>query len=643
MKKQVFILLITVICTAVFAKVSSDEAIARLQKVSKTDFPEASYITVDNEIIDLDETCKGQYYTERYKRVLTEKGRKDNELWFFYDTMYDTLFVKTIEIFKASGERIKLNPDDILSVQTNAFDKFSNIYSDNGKVLTGTLPNLEIDDIVRTVSVRTVHNTRMENNFFTEISVNSYEPALHQYLEINAPGSVKLNIHHLNKSGDYVTYDEKTEKGVKSYKFNVNSAHQIIYEPGMENPDEFTYRIIITTLDNWEQLSKWYYGLVAPHLEINDDIIAKTNELTAGCKTREEKAQKLYYWVARKIRYLGVDKEDYKPGYEPHDAAYTFSTMGGVCRDKAALLVAMLRIAGIEADPILIANGYKLNPEAPVMWFNHAVAVSYDENGEPEFFYDPTDENTKELFPQYLEDCSYIIASEKGETLRTVPLSGSEKNRTDIKTYMKIDKENKAESKINFSYFGLADGFFRSYMMNINELKKREMIESVLSKVHPFAKLKNYKISDPKDTEKYMTVEIEFEIPDYVTDNGEILIMPLEAYKFSLSFIYNYQLQAFNMSSRRYPFKLPNTYSIRIEEKTEFPYDIKTVSLPEVKSLDLHGIKFTSESEADHRSINIKTGFSIDQIHFKQKDFIRLKEEIARLASYSKLYLILEK
>ena len=42
-------------------------------------------------------------------------------------------------------------------------------------------------------------------------------------------------------------------------------------------------------------------------------------------------------------------KELNAPGYEPHDADYTFSNLGGVCRDKAALLVTMFREAGIDA------------------------------------------------------------------------------------------------------------------------------------------------------------------------------------------------------------------------------------------------------------------------------------------------------
>ena len=43
----------------------------------------------------------------------------------------------------------------------------------------------------------------------------------------------------------------------------------------------------------------------------------------------------------------------------------TFGKKYGVCRDKAALLVAMLREAGLQAYPVLISVGTKRDPEVP--------------------------------------------------------------------------------------------------------------------------------------------------------------------------------------------------------------------------------------------------------------------------------------
>ena len=72
---------------------------------------------------------------------------------------------------------------------------------------------------------------------------------------------------------------------------------------------------------------------------------------------------------------MGLTMEDTSPGYAPHDVSITFDNRYGVCRDKAALLTAMLRIAGHNAFPVLIHAGAKLDPEVPQPFFNHAVVA----------------------------------------------------------------------------------------------------------------------------------------------------------------------------------------------------------------------------------------------------------------------------
>ena len=45
----------------------------------------------------------------------------------------------------------------------------------------------------------------------------------------------------------------------------------------------------------------------------------------------------------------------------------------GVCRDKAALLVSLLRTAGLNSYPVLINVGTKMDPDVPDPFFNHAI------------------------------------------------------------------------------------------------------------------------------------------------------------------------------------------------------------------------------------------------------------------------------
>ena len=85
---------------------------------------------------------------------------------------------------------------------------------------------------------------------------------------------------------------------------------------------------------------------------------AKARELAAG-KSTQEIIEALFTFVSQEIRYMGITTEEEAPGYEPHDVSITFENRYGVCRDKAALLASMLRIAGVDAFPVIIMAGPK--------------------------------------------------------------------------------------------------------------------------------------------------------------------------------------------------------------------------------------------------------------------------------------------
>src|SRR2546429_5269404 len=99
-------------------------------------------------------------------------------------------------------------------------------------------------------------------------------------------------------------------------------------------------------------------------------MVKKVGERTAGAGTDMDKIKAVFYHVAQKIRYMGLTPEKDRPGFEPHDVKLTFDNKYGVCRDKAALLVSMLRGAGFKAYPVLVNVGAKRDPEVPEPSFN---------------------------------------------------------------------------------------------------------------------------------------------------------------------------------------------------------------------------------------------------------------------------------
>ena len=157
--------------------------------------------------------------------------------------------------------------------------------------------------------------------------------------------------------------------------------------------------VLVSTAKSWEDVSRWYWNLCLPHLEATNEAISnKVAEIVKSLDGEDEKIRAIFKFVSQEIRYMGLTLEEESPGYAPHDVHVTFDNRYGVCRDKAALLVAMFRIAGIKAYPVLISVGPKMDADVPLPYFNHAiVAVETSNGGEGGgcMLMDPTNENKK--------------------------------------------------------------------------------------------------------------------------------------------------------------------------------------------------------------------------------------------------------
>ncbi|MCK4979779.1 MAG: hypothetical protein KAS62_05245, partial [Candidatus Delongbacteria bacterium] len=260
------------------------------------------------------------------------------------------------------------------------------------------------------------------------------------------------------------------------------------------------------------------------------------------------------------------------------------------CRDKAALLTAMLRIAGVGSDVILISSGSRLNPIVPKIWFNHAITVSYDDKGEPEFIFDPTNENTKDFLPKYEEDNSYLIASEKGETLRTTPVSPPADNNSTVNINLEITG-NSATGDIQYLMTGLGDTIARSRIDNSTNHQIKNLLSKMLGNINPSIELIEYTYTDPKNKEEDMKVEMKVKIENFIDTSNDHVFIPFDVSKLRIHFLYDYILRPFSMQKRNFDFKMGGTSSLDTNLSLKFDKNIDDISFPKVEDLDYQGFK----------------------------------------------------
>jgi uncharacterized protein DUF3857/transglutaminase superfamily protein len=151
----------------------------------------------------------------------------------------------------------------------------------------------------------------------------------------------------------------------------------------------------------WADIGRWYEGLLATVPRAAEPVRATARELTAGVAGKRERLAALLAFLRRQVRYVAVEVG--VGGYRPAPPQAVLERRWGDCKDKALLLVDLLREAGIEAHPALVlsADDDRVDVEFPSPnQFNHVIvavpADGVEAPGDPVgggfLFVDPTQE-----------------------------------------------------------------------------------------------------------------------------------------------------------------------------------------------------------------------------------------------------------
>jgi hypothetical protein len=174
--------------------------------------------------------------------------------------------------------------------------------------------------------------------------------------------------------------------------------------------------VYFTTIKDWEAISRWWTDIAKSKYDVSDALHAEIESLISGKATDTEKIDAIYHFVAQKVRYMGLGTGK-KKGFEPKPVSETYETRYGVCRDVAALMVAMLRDADIDADIVLTGAGYEMERELPTLSFNHAIVAVNNDDGSITYA-DPTIENSVDWLPAVEAEQQVLVCTSEGKTLK---------------------------------------------------------------------------------------------------------------------------------------------------------------------------------------------------------------------------------
>ncbi len=544
----------------------AQDVIERSKTVTPAKYPDADVVIVAQQAwTEYAEDGTYVEWFEQYVKVLTEKGRRRHRtITSSFTIPYNTTRFALVEVITKDGGIRTIDVEKNSREMVDSSQMASNIYNPNDRLLQVSIPGLGIGDTVHFITHDEFVKARMAGEFSDFSTFEGIDPVVYDRITIIAPESKPLrSIALKNEIPGSVQYSKTDHEDAVVYQWIARDIPRAFEEPEMPPLYTQAQRLLVSTIPDWETVSRWYWNLSAPHLEkTTGEMRSTVRKLITGKKTRTERIEAIFFWVSQEIRYLGITAETEAPGYEPHPVSMTYDRRAGVCRDKAALLVAMLRMAGIEAYPVLIMNGPRKDPEVPQPFFNHAIAAVRNKDGSY-ILMDPTDENTRELLPSYLNNQSYLVARPSGETLKTSPVDPAENNMMRISTTATLDARGVLRATTTLTYEGINDNAYRGYFAMLSDHERRNHFEKALRKVVPAASLKGLSLKPDHmlDTGSPLVATLEFTIENYPVKGSGLTLVPVFRFGDTIG-LTNHLVSRMGLKERKYTYVTETTCGV---------------------------------------------------------------------------------
>lgn len=381
----------------------------------------------------------------------------------------------------------------------------------------------------------------------------------------------------------------------------------------------------------WEDIGKWYAQLTSDRRQVTPAIQAKANELTAGKTSELDKIRAIAAYMQRDIRYVAI--EIGIGGYQPHYASDIFNNHYGDCKDKATLMGALLKAAGIDSYYVSAQTTRGVvNENFPsASSFNHMIIAIPLAPGTPLeglqsvvdhptlgklLIFDPTDQWTQVGYIPWFEQGNFgLLSTPDGGRLLRLPLEKPESNSLKRTASLKLDWYGNLSGNVEEIFSGPEAFYRREQLLAMDPDGRRKWLETYLTHFLAGFKVTSYEIENLNDYDHDLIVEYAFESTNYAKNMGSMAVIRPRVFGTKADDIvdlkdrhYGMELQSPTAQTDDFQITLPDGYTA-----DELP--------PAVKASSPFG-NYTSETKVEGKVLHYRreyelTGVEVPLDHLK--------------------------
>ena len=423
----------------------------------------------------------------------------------------------------------------------------------------------------------------MRGHFYDIVPFWSDHPVNKKVYSVNVLTSKNLRFELYNCMADSictVKIDSSVVEDRTVYTFTKTNIQPLKREPAALANNDIQCKLLLSTSPNWQAKSVWFYGVNEDYGSFvpTPEVQAKVNELLLPAKNEQDSISILTHWVADNIRYAGISMGPGE-GYTLHNAQMNYTNRCGVCKDKAGMLVAMLRAAGFKAYAAMTMAHERID-RIPADQFNHSVCAVQHRDGRFEML-DPTwVPNVRELWSSAEQQQGYLMGLPEGADLMYTPISAPENHYLRITGNSTIGADGTLSGTITITAEGQSDAAVRRIFSCRTAEWKRNM-ETELLRIAPGARISKISHTDnDRYLEQPVSITYTYTIPKYaVMGDKTIAFTPLTARNFFSRAMSHLRFDT-TPEERTQPFADACSRLVEIKETITLPAEYKQLHFP---------------------------------------------------------------
>jgi tetratricopeptide (TPR) repeat protein/transglutaminase-like putative cysteine protease len=532
---------------------------------------------------------------------------------FVYEADRQIVQLRGAKIYRGDGK-----VDEAIEWGEGAADDPSISMYTSGRVFYVQFPRLEAGDVVELrYRIDDVTPRNDFNDYFGDIVfMQGTEPMQNAEYVLITPKSRTLYIDQRVPGLKQATTDSGNQR---IYRFFADKVPPLRPEPAMPPLQETLGFVHVSTYKSWQDLGRWYWGLIKDQFDLDEETRRLARKITEGKKTDLEKVRAVYDWVTKNTRYVALEFGIY--GFKPRRCVQTVSRGWGDCKDKATVIVTLLKELGIPSTMVVLRTQMKgdfystLPSFAP---FDHAIAYvpSLD------LYLDGTAEHTgiSEL-PQMDLNAIGFLVNEGDAKLVRLPGAHPDRNFLEKELTAKLEQSGQAKLELHYKTSGYNAAQWRDRYHA--ESTRRERINHDIGATFPGFMLSaggaGIETSNLEDAEAPVWVKVQGIAPTFARREGKSLIVPVTD-DFRLTPAYA------SLSKRNLPVAISAFSELRNTYTIELPPGSKVVSMPQPVKVDGPFGYYSLEIEATPQKVKVQSKLGVKVRRVNVSDYAAWKQ-----------------